>query len=227
MRYWAEIGFASAHRLTPSARSSAHLRGLVGLPLALARFRHISPACNSSGTRNCSYGGLDVSRWKTLGAMPRPASVGSRSKCEGRFKDRESWCSLWVPIPGRRRTDMSYHQLSRGERYIIAFCLKRGESKLAIARMINRHPSTIYREVRRNFTRHDGWYRALIADWYAVARRHRGPKGSRFSDEEWGLVRALLERKLSPEQVSGLLREQGILSISHETIYQYIFEDRR
>ena len=122
---------------------------------------------------------------------------------------------------------MSYHQLSQAERYIIAFCLKRGESKLSIARMLGRHPSTVYREVQRNFTRHDGWYRALIADWYAVARRNRGPRGTRFSEEEWGLVRALLERKFSPEQVSGLLREQGILSISHETIYQYIFRDRR
>jgi IS30 family transposase len=122
---------------------------------------------------------------------------------------------------------MRYQQLSRGERYIIAFCLKRGESKSAIAKMIGRHPSTIYREVQRNWTRHDGWYRAWIADGYAVARRHRGPKGSGFNEAEWGLVKALLERKLSPEQVSGLLREQGILLISHETIYQYIFEDRR
>lgn len=122
---------------------------------------------------------------------------------------------------------MSYHQLSRAERYIISFCMVRGVSKPEIARMMGRHPSTIYREVQRNFTHHDGWYRGKIADEYAVARQHRGPRGSRFSEEEWALVRALLEQKLSPEQISGSLREQGILSISHETIYQYIFGDRR
>src|SRR5512138_604966 len=47
----------------------APLRGLVGLPLAHARSRHIAPARKSSGTRICSYGRRNVSDWKTLGAI--------------------------------------------------------------------------------------------------------------------------------------------------------------
>jgi len=122
---------------------------------------------------------------------------------------------------------MSYHQLSQAERYIIAFCLKRGVAKAELAQMIGRHPSTIYREVERNKTHHDGWYRAWIADGYAIARRRRERRGTHFSPEEWGMVIALLERKLSPEQIAGTLKVEHKLSISHETIYQYIYDDRQ
>ena len=122
---------------------------------------------------------------------------------------------------------MSYKQLSQGERYIIAFCLKRGVSKAEVAQMIGRHPSTIYREVERNRTKHDGWYRAWIADGYAVARRRRERRGSHFSQNEWDVVLELLKRKLSPEQIAGQLRIEHKLSISHETIYQYIHDDRQ
>lgn len=122
---------------------------------------------------------------------------------------------------------MNYHQLSRAERYIIAYCSKRGCSKIAIADMLGRHPSTIYREMKRNKARHDGWYRAWIADGYAVARRNRGPRGSRFTQKEWDEVIALLEMKLSPEQIAGILKDRGDFTISHETIYKYVLEDRR
>jgi IS30 family transposase len=93
--------------------------------------------------------------------------------------------------------------------------------------MLERHPSTIYREMERNKTRHDGWYRAWIADGYAVARRNRGPRGSRFTQEQWDEVVALLQRKMSPEQIAGILKKKGDFTISHETIYQYVLEDRR
>jgi len=121
---------------------------------------------------------------------------------------------------------MTYHQLSKAERYFIAHCSKRGCSKTEIAKMLGRHPSTIYREMERNKTRHDDWYRALIADSYAVATRNRSPRGSRFSQEQWDEVIALLKQDLSPEQISGILRMTGTFTISHETIYQFLLRDR-
>jgi IS30 family transposase len=39
-------------------------------------------------------------------------------------------------------------------------------------------------------------------------------------------VERLVRRQWSPEQVSGILRKTGALSISHETIYKYIWMDR-
>jgi IS30 family transposase len=40
------------------------------------------------------------------------------------------------------------------------------------------------------------------------------------------MVEALLRLKWSPEQVSGFLKRENILGISHETIYRYIWADK-
>ena len=121
----------------------------------------------------------------------------------------------------------NYHQLSEHERYIIAFCMKRGVSKPKIAEFLDRHPSTIYREVSRNVTHHDNWYRHFIAHNYAIARRRRERRGSHFTAEQWGMVENLLKCKYSPEQIAGMLKKTKEFSISHETIYQYIIKDKR
>ena len=42
-----------------------------------------------------------------------------------------------------------------------------------------------------------------------------------------GLVESLIKQYLSPEQVSGYLREHHNASLSHETIYRYIYEDKK
>jgi IS30 family transposase len=120
-----------------------------------------------------------------------------------------------------------YSQLSEGERYTIAFCMKRGVTKKEIAIMLSRHPSTIYREIKRNVTHHDGWYRAFIAHEYAVARRRRERRGSHYRETEWAEVIELLQHNYSPEQIAGILKRLGRIFISHETIYQYILKDRR
>ena len=122
---------------------------------------------------------------------------------------------------------MSYHQLTLEERYIISFMMKRKCTKGEIAAATGRHISTIYREVGRNYARHDGWYRAWIADDYARGRRHKSPRGCRFSEEQWAKVRELIERKHSPEQAAAEIKELENFSISHETIYKYVYQDRR
>jgi IS30 family transposase len=45
---------------------------------------------------------------------------------------------------------MKYTQLTEGERYQIYGLLKEGFSQKAIARNLERHPSTISRELKRN-----------------------------------------------------------------------------
>ena len=120
-----------------------------------------------------------------------------------------------------------YQQLSLDERYIIAAL---GESRKSIgemARAVHRAASTVLRERSRNSCTSDGAYRASVADIYATGRRKRQRRGFRHSAEEWKQVRALLEQKWSPEQISGRLRLEGGLAISHETIYQYIWHDKK
>jgi len=122
---------------------------------------------------------------------------------------------------------MLYRQITFAERYTLGLLRRRGESAAAIARVLGRHRSTIGREVRRNRAASDGTYRPPLADWYARGRRSRARRNRRFSAAELQRVRTLLEQQWSPEQVAGWLRRQGLLWISHETIYRYIWADKR
>ena len=122
---------------------------------------------------------------------------------------------------------MTYHQITFEERYTLGLLRQRGLSRAAIARLLGRHRSTIGREVRRNGTPRDGCYRPQLADWYARGRRSRSRRNRRFAVADWERVQALLREDWSPEQVAGWLRRQGELAISHETIYRYIWADKR
>lgn len=121
----------------------------------------------------------------------------------------------------------SYRQLTQEERYRITAHRMSGDSQAEIARLLDRHPSTIGRELRRNATAHDGGYRAEKAHSYATARRRRCRRGARFSAENMGRVAALLRKRWSAEQISGTLKKTGELSISIETIYRRIRWDKK
>lgn len=121
---------------------------------------------------------------------------------------------------------MSYHQITSGERYMISALRKHGHSRAAIARSLGRHRSTIGRELRRNACRH-GWYRPSVAVERTNGRRSRSRRNRRFSRVDFARVAMMLARRWSPEQVAGYMRRTGELRISHETIYRYIWQDRR
>ena len=119
-----------------------------------------------------------------------------------------------------------HHQITLEERYAIMALKKQRYSMRSIARELGRAPSTISREFRRN-PRPSGSYTPSVAHQYAVARRRRSRRNSHFDAEDWALVRHLLERDWSPEQISGWLERHGLLRISYETIYLYIWKDKR
>ena len=120
-----------------------------------------------------------------------------------------------------------YTQITVDERYTLGVLRQLGYSAAAMARALGRHRSTIGREVRRNATHSDGTYRPQLAQWYAQGRRSRSRRNQRFTAAEWALVRSYLEQQWSPEQVAGWLRRAHRLHISHETIYRYIWADKR
>ena len=121
---------------------------------------------------------------------------------------------------------MTYHQLTQEERYRITALRMCRCSRAEIARL-QRHPSTIGRELRRNATPHDSDYRAEKAHSYATARRRRCRRAARFSATDMARVAKLLRRRFSPEQIAGVWKKTGALRISHETIYRHIRWDRR
>ena len=122
----------------------------------------------------------------------------------------------------------TYRQLTSGERYALSALRKQGCSQAEIARTLGRHRSTISREVRRNSKDRTGRvYRPALADDLARWRCSRSRRNQRFTDEDWDVVIEHLRMEWSPEQIAGRLSRDGSLCISHETIYRYIWRDKR
>jgi IS30 family transposase len=115
-----------------------------------------------------------------------------------------------------------YEQLSLEERCAIARLREAGQSLRRIAAALDRTPSTISRELKRNAGARAG-YRPAYADEQAWARRW---SGSRLERDE-ALREAVLDRLAggwSPEQIAGRLAlEAGRKIISHETIYRFVY----
>ncbi len=115
----------------------------------------------------------------------------------------------------------SYDQLDLEERCEIARRREAGESIRTIAAALDRSPSSVARELKRN-SASGADYRPAYAGDQARARRWRG---SRLERDE-ALQAIVLERLSwgwSPEQVAGrLAREAGAKVISDESIYRFI-----
>ena len=119
-----------------------------------------------------------------------------------------------------------YHQLTVEERYALSALRRQGCTQAQIARALDRHRSTISREVRRN-SRKGGGYRPSTTHDFARWRRSRSRRNQRFGPADWAMVVAYLRQGWSPEQIAGRLRKDGVLSISHESIYRYVWLDKR
>jgi len=118
---------------------------------------------------------------------------------------------------------MGYTQLTSKKRYLINSLLKIGFNQTQIAKEVGVHKSTISRELKRNTGKRG--YRHKQAQRLADHRRKK-PR-QRIKDENWKIIERYLKKYHSPEQVSHcVLKYYGIL-VSHEWIYQYIWEDKR
>lgn len=126
---------------------------------------------------------------------------------------------------------MSYTHVSLGERYVIYHLSLYGLSQREIGRRLNRHHSTIGREIGRNGPRFPGSvYVPEAAQSRAAARLHRARHCRR---REHGRLRryvvSRLRRDWSPEQVAGRLRldhpSDARMRVSPETIYQWVYRD--
>lgn len=115
-----------------------------------------------------------------------------------------------------------YVQISSEERCEIARLQATGCSLRQIAATMDRSPSTIAREIRRNRSE-KGAYQPVYADQQSRARRWKGSKLDRNKDLR-KTVLSCLAAGWSPEQVAGRLTlERGRGIISHETIYRFIY----
>lgn len=120
--------------------------------------------------------------------------------------------------------------LSLFEREEISRGVLTGFSIRFIAKRLNRSPSTISREIKRNAS--NGDYHVLRAEKSAAVRARR-PKSAKLATNSRlrAVVEAKLERKWSPQQISAWLAmaypDDKEMRVSHETIYMSLFVQGR
>lgn len=127
----------------------------------------------------------------------------------------------------RQNAIVKYEHLSTAERYEIAAMRGQYIGMSEIAKRLKRHRSTLYREVWRNRSVHDGGYRAIHSVWKASGRKRRSRRKLRFGEEAFKPVEVMVRRELSPEQIVGRRRFLGQAVMSHETIYKWIWADKK
>ncbi len=124
---------------------------------------------------------------------------------------------------------LNYKHLSSEERDKIAYLRAQGKSISDIAEIIGRNKATISREIKRNRSPIYDVYLANKAHERALKRKHESVQRQRIRNP---LARRYIMKKLklkwSPELISGRLAleypEAPKLRISHEAIYQFIYD---
>jgi len=123
---------------------------------------------------------------------------------------------------------MSYKHLTLQERYLIN-AYRRVKTQAWIAKMTGVHPTTISRELKRG--------RGSVAgdSYWPVASHNKATKRQaeksknanlKLTEEAIALIKKYLAIEYSPEQISATLRLGHNPSISHVTIYKYIYQNR-
>ncbi len=96
-----------------------------------------------------------------------------------------------------------------------------------IAAALSRHRSTVYWELKRNRSVHDGFYRATHSIWKANGRKRRSRRNLRYGKEAFAPIERMVRGQLSPQQIVGRSGLEGRKVMSHETIYKWIWADKR
>ncbi len=121
-----------------------------------------------------------------------------------------------------------YHHLNEQDRIFLRIMLDKDYSKTKIAKILNVHRSTIYREIKRNQCVH--YYNQQTYYYNTAAHKKYLKRRKRLRKLEWNLeLRSYVHKKLkagwSPWQIEGRLKREGNTVITHETIYRYIYSD--
>lgn len=121
-----------------------------------------------------------------------------------------------------------YNHLSLEERDKITVMRSEGKAISEIARVIGRNKGTISRELRRNSSSEYKLYLSHRAQGRAEQRKREACERPRLKNSQiLGYVQNKLKEGWSPEQIAGRIKkEHECLSISHEAIYQYIYDSK-
>lgn len=118
-----------------------------------------------------------------------------------------------------------YRHITIEERESLLLLRSSGKSIRQIAMLLERNPSTISRELKRNTINND--YSAVLADKSYHIRRKNCKRKKKFSDEylKRKVQKLFLENQWSPEEISYRLKLEGSkYEVSYTTIYRGIYD---
>ena len=116
--------------------------------------------------------------------------------------------------------------LTREQRYTISVMYRQKYSQIEIAQAIGKNKSVVSRELKRNANL-KGRYSFEYAQDMADIRKERMKKPRKLTLHVRDEIISLIKEDLSPEQISGRLKLENKPSVSHESIYKIIREDKR
>jgi len=143
---------------------------------------------------------------------------GSISKCIFSVTSVRVDYSLTMPMP------RSYTQLNLEDREVIQEMLYQGSTQQEIAETLGRTQSTISRELTKHKKAHNRYRPYLAQKRTTIMRRRRGNRPRLKNLLIGSYVHEKLRLRWSPEEIAGRLpQDRPGNSISHESIYQYIY----
>ena len=121
-----------------------------------------------------------------------------------------------------------YHHLTNDQRCQLYTLKKIGNSIPTIAKELGVHRSTVYRELSRNIGKR-GYQYKQAGEQSESRRQAASKKNTKMTPETISLIEEkLVISQWSPEQISGWMKKKDHVSaVSHETIYQHIWKDKR
>jgi len=119
-----------------------------------------------------------------------------------------------------------YHHLTKDKRCQLGTLKDSGESTERIAKKLEVHKSTLYRELARNQGLKG--YRFQEAHKIAYERKNTVVNnGLKMTNELITIIESKLKLQWSPEQISGWLKKNHEKkSVSYETIYKHVWKDK-
>ena len=121
----------------------------------------------------------------------------------------------------------NYSHLNQSQRYALEAYLSVNKSRTEIAVLLEVSESTISRELKRNCDDRNNVYRAELAERKYQERIQNKAKICKLTNSVKEHIKEQLVMEHSPEQIYGYAKRNKINCVSHETIYKYIWTDKK
>jgi len=124
----------------------------------------------------------------------------------------------------KKKSNKKYKHLTKIDRFEIEILLERGLKQYEIAKVLKVDKSTISRELKRK--KGNGIYDGKVAHHKAQIKRSNSKYCGMKIEKDKFLIEFIeksLKEKQSPESISGRLKKEFKIQISHTSIYKWIY----